>query len=171
MAQQTLDKTGNESMDTTIGKIQSNFDELYGANVEFTDWSGVSVTASGAITGGSVTTAGKITGGSLVLDTGTKTATATTGAATLNKDSGLITSEALTTAAAAEYTLTLTNSSVAAGDYVFASVQNGSNTVGPIYVTTITPGSGSVVIKVINGHATAPLDGTIKIAFLVVKAS
>lgn len=160
MAQLPLDKTGNEPLAVMIGKIEDNFTELYGANVEFTDWSGVSVTASG-----------KITGGSLVLDTGTKTATATAGAATLNKDSGLITSESLTTAAAAEYTLTLTNSSIAAGDYVFASVQNGTNTKGPIYVTTVTPGSGSVVIKVLNGAASDALDGTIKIAFMVVKAS
>jgi hypothetical protein len=124
--------------------------------------------ASAAITG-AATVSGLITGGTLKLDTGTKTATAVAGAATLNKSSGVITSEAIETAAAAEYTLTLTNSTIAATDIVLASVWNGSNNVGPIRVTTVTPGSGSVVIKVQNGHASEPLTGAIKIGFMVLK--
>lgn len=50
----------------------------------------------------------------LRVDDGTKTATATAGAATLNKAAGKVTTEALTTAAGANYTLTITNSTVAA---------------------------------------------------------
>lgn len=107
---------------------------------------------------------------SVAVDSGTKTATATAGAATLNKNSGKITSEALTTAAAAEYTLTLTNSAIAAADHVFASVAYGTATAGTPVITRIKPAAGSCTILVKNDHATAAFDGTIVISFLVVKA-
>lgn len=158
MARKPLDSTNNESLDIALSKINDNFVELYAANGEFTDWDGTTVTASGLITGGSAK-----------LGTGTKTATATTGAATLAKSAGVITSEALTTAAAAAYTLTLTNSTIAAADQVFVSVQNGTNTAGVPLVSTVTPAAGSVAIKIHNGHATDAFNGTIKIAFMVLK--
>lgn len=97
------------------------------------------------------------------------TATATTGAATLNDLVGTVTSEALTTAAAAEYTLTVTNSKIAAGDIVFASVDaNGS--AGTPAIGGCTVSAGQVVITVSNVHASAAFDGAIKINFMVVKA-
>jgi hypothetical protein len=105
----------------------------------------------------------------LNVDTGTKTATASAGAATLNKMAGVITSESLSTAAGATYTLTLTDSDIAAADQVMASVGFGSDTVGTPVVTTVTPAAGSVVIVVQNIHATAALSGTIKVAFVVFK--
>lgn len=117
-----------------------------------------------------LTSTGLATMGSAKLDTGTKTATATSGAATLHKNSGVITTESLTTAAGSEYALTLTNNTIAAGDIVLASVQNGDNTIAPIFVSTVTPASGSVVIKVVNGHASSQLNGKLKIAFAVLKA-
>jgi hypothetical protein len=101
----------------------------------------------------------------LHIDSGTKTATATTGAATLNKNAGVITSESLTTAAGATYTLTLTDSTIAAADQVFASVQYGSSTTGTPAIATVTPSAGQVVILVQNIHASAALNGTIKISF------
>ena len=114
----------------------------------------------------------KVIVGQLCVDTGTKTATASSGAATLNKSSGTITSEALTTAQNAFYTLTLTNSEIAATDMVFASVANGTNTQGTPMVERITPAAGSVVIRIRNAHASAEaLNGTIVVSFLVVKAS
>ena len=100
------------------------------------------------------------------VDTGTKTATAVAGAATLNKNAGVITSEALTTAAGATYTLTLTDSAIAAADQVMASVSLGTATTGTPTITTVTPAAGSVVIIVQNIHASAALNGTIKIAFV-----
>lgn len=105
----------------------------------------------------------------LALGSGTKTATATAGAATLNKSAGVITSEALTTAAAATYTLTLTNSTVAAADQVFASVAFGTSTTGAPVITRVTPGAGSVVIIVRNIDASAALNGTIKVSYFVLK--
>jgi hypothetical protein len=113
-----------------------------------------------------VVSKGKGTGIASVED-GTLTATATAGAATLNKQRGTITSEALTTAAGADYTLTLTNSKITASRHVFVSLDNGTNTTAPIYVRLVTPGSGSVVIIVRNAHAASALNGTIKISFIV----
>ncbi|MDE2426235.1 MAG: hypothetical protein KGO96_10065 [Elusimicrobia bacterium] len=132
--------------------------------------------ASVAITGGTIdgttiggTTPGAVTTNALHVDTGTKTATATAGAATLNKMAGVITSESLTTGAGADYTLTLTNSDIAAADQVYASVQLGTATTGTPAVAMVTPAAGSAVIVVQNIHASAALNGTIKISFLVVK--
>jgi hypothetical protein len=103
------------------------------------------------------------------LDLADSTATASAGAATLNAPAGVVTSEALTTAAAAAYTLTLTNNVVEADDLVFASVANGTNTQGIPTLGRVTPGAGSVVITVTNLHASQALNGTLKIAFFVVK--
>jgi hypothetical protein len=95
------------------------------------------------------------------------TATAASGAVTLNSTYGTITSEALTTAAAAVYTLTFTNAAITATSVVFASVGNGTNTtVGPS-LAGVTPVAGSVTIVVRNTHASSALNGTIKIAFAV----
>lgn len=108
---------------------------------------------------------------STIFSLGSGTATATSGAATLNNRFGVITSEALTTAQNAIYTLTITNSAIKAGDLVFASVQNGTNTQGTPMIGTVTPANGSVVIQVINKHASAEaLNGTLKIAFAALGA-
>src|SRR5688572_28761934 len=69
-----------------------------------------------------VSTAGVLTysaGSSVLFDNGTATAVA--GAATLSKQSGVITSEALTTAAGSGYTLTLTNTLVSASSRIWVS--------------------------------------------------
>lgn len=105
------------------------------------------------------------------IDTGTKTATAVTGAATLSKSSGVITTEALTTAAGAEYTLDITNTKCAAGDLAFAAVENGTNSQGiPVISTVDTHTAGHIVIKVENNDLAAAFNGTLKIKFFVVKA-
>ena len=117
---------------------------------------------------------GERAGGTLVVQTDgsgaaitTGTATATAGAATLNTDQGIITSESLTTAAAAAYTLTLTDSKIAATDQIYASVANGTNTQGIPIVGRCTAGAGSATILVYNLHASQALNGTIKISFNV----
>src|ERR1700741_2103787 len=132
---------------------------------------GIAVTGNTAITGtlsasGLFTATAGVTlpaGANVTRDTGTASATA--GAATLNKQTGTITSEAITTAAGAAYTLTLTNSVVSATSRVTGSVDNGTNTQGIPVVGLVTPGSGSVTIKVYNLHASQALNGTIKINF------
>lgn len=160
MARKALDETGNEAAAIAAGKINDNFEELY-------DNGG----GGGAVTGTTGTFSGKVTADSLVADTGTKTATATAGAATLSKAAGVITTEALTTAGLAAYTLTLTNTDIAAADQVFASVANGTNTQGTVVVGRVTPGAGSATIVIENVHASQALNGTLKISFFVLKNS
>lgn len=98
-----------------------------------------------------------------------QTAVASSGAATLHEMIGKVTTEALTTAAAAEYTLTLTNNKIAAGDLVFATVDAllsaGTPAIGGCTVT-----AGQVIITVSNVHASAAFDDPIQIGFMVVKA-
>lgn len=105
----------------------------------------------------------------LQVDAGTRTATASSGAATLNKESGVITSEALTTAAGATYTLTLTDSAIAATDIVMASVNLGAGTGGTPTVASVKPGAGSLTIVIQNIHASAAFNAAIKIAFVDLK--
>lgn len=116
------------------------------------------------------TTPAPVTTSALHLDTGTKTATAVAGAATLNKMSGVVTSEALTTAAGGTYLLTLTNSDIAAADIVLASVNLGAGTGGVPCVTAVKPGAGSVTILIQNIHASAAFNAAIVISFAVLKA-
>lgn len=99
-----------------------------------------------------------------------ETVSATAGAATLAALAGVVTSEALTTAAAAEYTLTLTDSLIAAADVVLASAGLGTSTQGTPAIGGVTVSAGVAVITVTNVHASEAFNGTIKIAFAVIKA-
>ena len=63
---------------------------------------------------------------------GIVTATASSGAATASGIVGTITSESLTTAAAAEYTLTLTNDKISASSIVLVSAGKGTSTQGTL---------------------------------------
>lgn len=103
---------------------------------------------------------------STIFSLGSGVATATTGAATLNNRFGKVTSESLTTAQNAVYTLTITNSAIKAADICFASVANGTNTQGTPQIVRVSPADGSLVITVKNGHASAEaLNGTLVVSF------
>ena len=95
------------------------------------------------------------------------TATATAGAATLNLAAGKVTTEALTTAAGALYTLTLANTTVAATSIVTGSLANGTNTTAGGVIERMQPSANQVVITVRNTHASAALNGTLVISYLV----
>lgn len=107
--------------------------------------------------------------GQLSLGKGTKTASATTGAATLNQPSGIITSESLTTAAGATYTLTLTDNKIAATDIIQVTLGKGTATTGVPSLSTVTITDSTATIVVQNIHATAALNGTIVFMFNIVK--
>lgn len=105
---------------------------------------------------------GKFAGDVAGPGTGTATASAATansGAATLNKPAGIITSAALTSQTS--YTLTLTNSFVGSGSVVIVMpvMSTGVN----VNITSVTSGSGSVVI-VVN---MSTFSGTIQFAYQV----
>lgn len=101
-------------------------------------------------------------------NTAAGTATASSGAATMNAGRGIVTSEALTTAAGATYTLTLTDSAIAATSVIHANVGYGTSTTGMPTVANVVPAAGSATIVVQNIHASAALNGTIKIYVSVV---
>lgn len=97
-------------------------------------------------------------------------ATATAGAATCSDYIGLITTEALTTAQNALYTLVITNTKVAAGDLCFVTVGNGTNTAGTPVLTKVTTTANTITLLVANLHASAvAFNGTLKIGFMLVK--
>lgn len=110
-----------------------------------------------------------VTVDTLTLDIGTKTATAVAGAATLDKISGVITSEPLTTAAGATYLLTITNSKVAAGDLAFASVNLGAGTGGTPCVASVKATATQIEILIQNIHLTDAFNAAIVIDFFVIK--
>lgn len=93
-------------------------------------------------------------------------ATATSGAATLSTTYGVITSEALTTAAAGSYTLTLTNTTVTAASKVQVGAYLAAGTTGALQIVSVTPATGSVVI-VVKNVGSAALNAAIKIPFQV----
>lgn len=100
-----------------------------------------------------------------------KTATSSAGAVTLNGAlQGRITTESLTTAAGATYTLTITDDQIVAADTVEAFIVGGSNSAGTPILLSSVAAAGSVVIKVYNAHASAAFNGTLFIAFNVDKA-
>ena len=150
-----IDLTGNEAMADTLAKIKAAVDaNLSGANPSVT----------------TLTTSGLATVESAKLDTGTKTATATAGAATLAKSAGKVTSESLTTAAGAAYTLTITaTGKVAAADQVFASLANGTNTQGNPVIVRVTPGANTITVVVHNFHASQALNGTLVVSYMVLE--
>ena len=97
---------------------------------------------------------------------------AAAGAITLNAPAGIVTSEAITTAQNATYTLTITNSFIAASDIVTCSLANGTNTQGTPMIVRVTPAAGSLVILVKNMHDSAQaLNGTIVVSFIATKTA
>lgn len=103
---------------------------------------------------------------SLTVGSGTKTATAVSGAATLNKKSGIITTDSLNTASGGSCTLTLTNSALLATDNVQVTIGNGTNTAGSPDLVTSTVSAGQMVVVIQNIHASAALNGTLKVRFV-----
>jgi hypothetical protein len=87
----------------------------------------------------------------------------------MNAISGVVTTESLSTAAGATYTLTITNSMIAAADIVLASIA-GAGTGTPA-ITRITPAAGSVVIIVQNIHSVTAFNAAAVVSFVVIKAA
>lgn len=97
------------------------------------------------------------------------TGTAASKAVTMNVSSGRITSEALTTATAAEDIITLTNNRIAAGDMILWSIGSGTNTQGALLQGGVKVTANTAVFTFGNAHASEALNGTVVIDFIVVK--
>lgn len=94
------------------------------------------------------------------------TATSTASAATINNQSGMVTTEALTTAAGATYLMTITNSLITANAVVLPTVGRGTATSSGLVPIAVTPGAGSVAIVYQNVGLNA-VNGTMKLGFTV----
>ena len=94
--------------------------------------------------------------------------TAIAGAVTAQGTKLQITSEALVTAAAATYTLTITDAAISASSSVFVTVNYGTASAGEPGVHRVQPLAGSVVISIRNDAAAAAFNGTLVIGVLVV---
>lgn len=92
--------------------------------------------------------------------------TSTVGAATVNNQTGVITTESLTTAAAATYTFTLTNALINANSVVSVTAGKGTATTGGLVPIFTTPVAGSAVI-IFQNVTLAALNGTVKLFFSV----
>lgn len=106
-------------------------------------------------------------GSSNVNPTDTGTAVSTAAAATINHSAGSVTTEALTTAAGADYSFTLTGNTIGTSSIVLISVANGTNTTTFVCPHSIQPAAGSVTFKIRNDHASAALNGTLVISFVI----
>jgi hypothetical protein len=108
--------------------------------------------------GGLPLAGGQMTG-ELLFDRGTATSTA--GAATINHQVGVVTTEALTTAAASAYSFTYTNSRIASTSMLVVQLMGGTNTTRGIEIRAI-PGSGSATLSFFNNNvAASALNGTL----------
>lgn len=79
---------------------------------------------------------------------------------------GTVTSEALTTAAGATATITLTNSKITSTSNIQLTRAGGTDTI-PVVLSHDVPSAGSVVVNITNVSAATPLDGTVIFDFLV----
>lgn len=95
-------------------------------------------------------------------------ATGAAGAATANGLKTQVTTEALSTAAAAFYTETITNSSVALNSVVLCNLANGTNNAGHPALYSATPAAGSLVLSVQNVTGNGALNGTLIFSCLIV---
>lgn len=160
--QPMLDSSGNELVKFTKSASAVNELTVKNAAAGFD----VELSATGGDTNIDLQLLGKGTG--IVLLGATASATSTSSAATVNAQRGYVTSEALTTAAGAAWTVTLTNNKIAVGSQVVATVENGTNTQGiPVVAQTKVTGAGTATIAVYNLHASQALNGTILVSFAV----
>jgi hypothetical protein len=89
---------------------------------------------------------------------------------TVQRKRARITTAALTTAAGASSTITVTNAMVSASSTVVCKLGTYSGTLftnGVPYIASVVEGAGSFVIKLANVHATNALSGTVTIDFEV----
>jgi hypothetical protein len=117
------------------------------------------------------TRAAVINKGILAAD-GTITATATgtggTSTVTLSKPLGVITTGAITTAAAADHVMTVTATGVTSASVIQVTVNKNGSTGWPV-ITSVEPGTDSYVIRITNAHASAAFNAALKLMVHIVK--
>lgn len=94
---------------------------------------------------------------------GTEAANSVTASGT----AGVITTSALTTAGAASYAITWTNTFITTNSTILLSIMGGTNTTQNITLTA-TAGSGTSTLTIYNNTAAVALNGTILIGYMVI---
>ena len=87
-------------------------------------------------------------------------------AVTASGNAGLITTSALTTAGAASYAITWTNTKISSTSAVVVTLAGGTNTVNNVQIKVV-PGSGTATLTIYNLTAATPLNGTILLSYVV----
>ncbi len=98
------------------------------------------------------------------------TVTTSSFAGTVNTQAGIVTTDALTTAAGASQAVTITNNKVSAGDVVVVTRTGGTSTTGTLEINAVCT-ANTLTITLTNRHAAAAFNGTMILSFIVVKAS
>ena len=94
--------------------------------------------------------------------------TCSSNAVTISKQSGVVTTESLTTAGGASQAITITNTLITTASVVLCQLQGGSNNATKNLDLVAVPGNGSVVVTIYNLTASTALNGTLVFGFLVV---
>jgi hypothetical protein len=102
-------------------------------------------------------------GSEIILDK--TTGTVSGGAVTISKQSGVITTTSLSTAAGDTVSFTLTNTLIASTSVVLVSLMGGTNTTPGVQLSAV-PGSGSATINITNTGG-SDFNGTIILGFAV----
>lgn len=107
-------------------------------------------------------------GGTIDGDTGT--GTCSSNAVTISKMGGIVTTESLNTAGGASQAITITNTTVAAGDLILIGRQGGTNSNTQNYTINAVATTNTITATIYNNTAATALNGTIIFSFLVIKA-
>jgi hypothetical protein len=91
---------------------------------------------------------------------------ATDGKASANASSLVVTTEPLTTAVNAFYSLTLTNNQISAQTNLLVTISNGTNTASVPLLWSVVPANGTAAIRVKNVGAAA-FNGTLQLNLLL----
>lgn len=128
----------------------------------------ISVGGASSDTNANISLAGKGTGLAILGQTICTVAGATPKAC--NGQRGIVTTAALTTAALTDESYVIDNTSVTGDSLVICQINGYSGALGakgdPV-ITSCTPGTGTITVNINNAHATAALDGTVAIGFVV----
>jgi len=86
-----------------------------------------------------------------------------------NQDGGLITTEALATAAGATLTYVIASAQIEADSVVLVSIQNGSNSQGDPSLQLVNSQTvlGQVTITIVNRHASQAFNGSLIIGVII----
>lgn len=101
----------------------------------------------------------------------TATAGSSTNTATCNAKACIVTSAGtLTIASTGDYTIVVSNSNIAVGDIVLASIIGGTSTAGvPVIKSADTSVAGRVTFTIANAHIQTATNGTLKLAAILLK--